>query len=149
MTILPSGISDIMSLSNNILNEYMTNTKLCNTIIGPLLNKEDLEEGAMYYIYCKISHVDEGMNIPLTTFIKETYNDFYVNGPSYVIKKYGNEITNMYTNDKNIVLDIIATNNQSYNLRIKEYETINEYNNTTIFNTIDSYHDMIRSFICF
>lgn len=147
ITILPSGVCDIMSLSDDLLDEYLTNTKLCNTKIGPLYNTDDIELGGLYYIYCKTSNINECVNIPLTSFIKESFDDMIVNGQCYVIKKYENEITNVNKNDINIVLQILKNNNQDYNLGVKLYDTLISNENINNINEV-SYMTLLKYFIC-
>ena len=126
LTLLPSGVFDLIKVTGNILNEYQHNDILCNSEIGPILNNDDLEKGSAYYIHCNISKNPYCVNILMTDFIKRTHKDLYVNGPCYITKEYENKIVEMTTKDINNIFKIINETEQSINLRISD-EVNNEY----------------------
>ena len=88
MTILPSGIHELVHVHPNFILELEANKKLFNAIIGPILNRNDLEAGFKYYIYCRVENYNPfGKNFFMTDLIQKVYPDIYITGQIYIVKK--------------------------------------------------------------
>jgi len=124
LTILPSNAHAILNLPLDCIEYMINNTNLINGIVGPLINVDDIEMGATYYLYCNISNQKYDINIILTNLINKEINNYFVNGQAYVIKKYENNYTNITKNEIDTIFNIL-NNTNGIIIKIKSIETIN------------------------
>lgn len=138
LTILPSNTYEILNLPLDCIEYMINNTNLINGIVGPLINVDDIEMGATYYLYCNISNQKYGINILLTNIINKEIDNYFVNGQSYIIKKYENNYTSITTDEIDTIFNILHTTPKII-IKIKSIETIDT--------KINKYDDMGNNFI--
>lgn len=150
LTILPSNKYDILTLPSDHIENLVNNKNLINGIIGPLLNIDDIENAAAYYIYCNISKQNYDNNILLTNLINKEIDDYYVNGQVFIIKKYENRYTNITNNEIGTILNIL-NNPHKLIIKIKSVNVIeiNEINKNNDMEEINFMDDMLLNIFCF
>ena len=140
LTILPSGLHELVEVHPNFITEIETNKKLYNAIIGPLLDKNDLESGYKYYIYCKIENnrYIGGKNFFMTDIIQKVYSDIYITGQIYVIKKVDrNTLSNITDKDIGNIFNILCHCNEQ-DVKIKKFMLNSLYNEKNVVSQTNS-----------
>lgn len=149
LTILPSGIHEPVEVHPNFISEIEDNKKLFNAIIGPLLNKNDLESGFKYYVYCKITDQDiGGKNFFMTDIIQKVYPDVYIIGQIYIIKKVEQDnIVDIEDKEIGNIFDLLCHLGDQ-NIKIKRFRLKNSINEKEIINkSYDPFYNLC-SWIC-
>lgn len=136
LTILPSGAYDLIRTNNQNMD--------FDTIIGPIIDPDDIEKATVYYIYCKMDNSNDNenfINTTLTKIVNKKNTDLIVYGQGYVLKVIDKKTEDINKNDIDIILCILQTlfdknNNQSSITRINngplQASQINDDNEKTM-----------------
>lgn len=109
LTILPSGVHDILTVPENYIDMIINNRLLTNCSIGPIVNPNDLEKGELFHIHC-MATTDKTLctNIPFTHLMHRCgNNNLDVDGQVYIIKKIEQNYDNINKEDASIIFDIL------------------------------------------
>ena len=103
LTILPSGAYDLIRTNNQLMD--------FDTMIGPIVDPDDIEKAIVYYIYCKIDNTDNEnfINTTLTKIIQRKYNELKVYGQAYILKVVDKKSEDVIKNDTDLILGILQT----------------------------------------
>ena len=148
MTILPSGIHELVHVHPNFILELEANKKLFNAIIGPILNRNDLEAGFKYYIYCRVENYNPfGKNFFMTDLIQKVYPDIYITGQIYIVKKVDlNKIVDIEDKDVGTIFDILCHADEQ-DIKIKRFILNQSYNDKEIESYYDPFYSLC-SWLC-
>jgi len=103
LTILPSGSYDLIRTNNQHMD--------FDTIIGPIVDPDDIENAIVYYIYCKMDNNDNDnfINITLTKILGKKNKDLKVYGQTYILKVVDKKTEDVTRNDIDLITGILQT----------------------------------------
>ena len=103
LTILPSGSYDLIRTNNQHMD--------FDTIIGPIVDPDDIEKAIVYYIYCKMDNNvnDNFINITLSKILGRKNKDLKAYGQTYILKVVDKKTEDVTRNDIDLITGILQT----------------------------------------